>query len=128
MQALLIDDSRALRRILGQMLRELGYTVREAGDGQQGLELLQSGPAPDVVLVDWNMPRMNGLEFVQAVRAQPRFAQLPLMMVTSETEMERVSAAITAGANEYVMKPFVKEIIADKLQMMGVLPGEVSHA
>lgn len=128
MHALLIDDSRALRRILGQMLRELGYTVSEAGDGQQGLELLQSGPLPDVVLVDWNMPRMNGLEFVQAVRSQPRFTQLPLMMVTSETEMERVSAAITAGANEYVMKPFVKEIIADKLQMMGVLPGEVSNA
>jgi two-component system, chemotaxis family, chemotaxis protein CheY len=121
MHALVIDDSRALRRILGDMLRQLGLTVSEAGNGREGLEVLRNSPTPDVVLVDWNMPEMNGLEFVRAVRAEPKFSDLPLMMVTTETEMEQMVTALEAGANEYVMKPFGKECIADKLTMLGVL-------
>jgi two-component system chemotaxis response regulator CheY len=121
MQALVVDDSRALRRLLSSMLQQLGFQVREAGNGSEGLAELARGPRPDVVLVDWNMPVMNGLEFIQQVRGQTQFRDLPLMMVTTETETERVEAALAAGANEYVMKPFDKSVIADKLQLLGLL-------
>lgn len=120
MRALIVDDSRALRRILGDMLRQLGYEVAEAVNGRDALQHLLEKARPDIVLVDWNMPEMNGLEFIQNVRAEGRFADLPLMMVTTETELEQMSAALEAGANEYVMKPFGKEVIADKLQLLGL--------
>jgi two-component system, chemotaxis family, chemotaxis protein CheY len=120
MKALVIDDSRSLRRILGGMLRELGFEVTEAGNGAEGLATLESVEQPDVVLVDWNMPVMSGLEFVQVVRSQPRFEHLPLMMVTTETEIEQVGTALEAGVNEYVMKPFDKRVIVEKLQLLGV--------
>lgn len=119
MRAMIIDDSRVLRRLLGDMLRHFGFDVCEAVNGSEGLDLLQRGSSPDVVLVDWNMPVMNGLQFVKAVRADERFQTLPLMMVTSETEIEQMQTALAAGANEYVMKPFGKEVIADKLQLLG---------
>lgn len=101
------------------MLKQLGFEVAEAVHGQDALDQLAAGLAPDVVLVDWNMPVLNGLDFVRAVRAQPHYQELPLMMVASETEVEQMSLAQAAGANEYVMKPFGKEVIADKLQMLG---------
>jgi len=119
MEALIIDDSRVLRRLLGDMLRHIGFEVREANNGREGMEQLRLRPMPDVVLVDWNMPVMNGLQFVEAVRSQDEFSQLPIMMVTSETEFARVETAITAGANEYVMKPFDQDVIAEKLQLLG---------
>jgi len=120
MHALVIDDSRAMRRIIGDMMRQLGFEVTEAVHGKAGYEQLLGGLMPNVVLVDWNMPEMNGLEFVQAVRANDCFANLPLVMVTTETEMEKVAAALEDGANEYVMKPCSREILADKLQLLGV--------
>ena len=119
MHALVIDDSWLVRQVLCDMLGQLGFAVTEARNGREGLDRLRGGPAPDVVLVDWNMPEMNGLEFVKTVRAEGRFKSLPLMMVTCETEVEEISAALAAGANEYVMKPFYKEVIADKLQLLG---------
>ena len=121
MHALVIDDSRALRRILGEMLRQVGFQVTEAGNGREGLAAVRSSTPLDVVLVDWNMPEMNGLEFVRAVRADDQYARLPLMMVTTETETEQMVTALAAGANEYVMKPFSRECIVDKLTIMGVL-------
>ncbi len=121
MQALIVDDSRTMRRILGEVVRQLGFDVVEAGNGREALLSLEQGGRPDVVLVDWNMPEMNGLEFVQSVRRDQRFQDLPLMMVTTEIEMEQMTAALEAGANEYLMKPFGKEAIADKLQLLGVL-------
>jgi two-component system chemotaxis response regulator CheY len=121
MQALIVDDSRVLRRILGAYLQQLGFQVHEASNGREALQLLQTSALPDVVLVDWNMPEMNGLEFIQAVRSDDRFQELPLIMVTTELEMDHVSTALTIGATEYVMKPFSKESIADKLQLIGLL-------
>lgn len=122
MQALVIDDSRALRRILADMLRQLGFSeIGEAANGSEGLNYLQNSITPDIVLVDWNMPVMNGLEFVREVRKHEQFASLPLMMVTTETEMEQMASALEAGANEYVMKPFTKEVIGEKLSMLGIL-------
>jgi two-component system chemotaxis response regulator CheY len=76
---------------------------------------------PEVVLVDWNMPEMNGYEFVQAVRGDESYQRMPLLMVTTETEMEQVARALHAGVNEYVMKPFTKDVIREKLAIMGVL-------
>ncbi|HVW36287.1 MAG TPA: response regulator [Pirellulales bacterium] len=120
MRALVIDDSKPIRSILGKFLRELGFDITEAANGKLALdELSRLGP-PDLALVDWNMPEMNGLEFVQSVRANHRYDQMPMMMVTTETDMERVAAALDAGANEYVMKPFTKDVILEKLQLLGM--------
>ena len=120
MRALVIDDSRAIRSILGKMLVEQGYEVEEACDGAEALSKVLSGPAPDVALVDWNMPEMNGYEFVQAARANPALDSMRLMMVTTESELTRVMEALEAGADEYVMKPFTVEIITDKLRLIGL--------
>ncbi len=120
MKALVIDDSRAIRRIIGEMLRDIGFEVIEAGNGLEALSQLEKHGKPDIALVDWNMPEMNGLEFIKAVRAKSEYGDLPLMMVTTETEMERMAAAFVAGVNEYVMKPFDRETIMEKLQILGV--------
>ena len=120
MRALLIDDSRAIRRIIGDIMKSLGFEVTEAIHGLDGLAKLEEFGTPDIVLVDWNMPEMNGLEFIKAVRANPLYEDLPLMMVTTETEMERMAMAFMAGVNEYVMKPFDKAMIAEKLEILGI--------
>jgi two-component system chemotaxis response regulator CheY len=106
--------------MLSKMLKELGCSVCEAADGKRALEVLKDHPETSLVLVDWNMPVMNGLEFVQAVRANGHYATLKLMMVTTEVEMMNVVRALEAGANEYVMKPFTKEIISEKMKLMGI--------
>jgi two-component system chemotaxis response regulator CheY len=119
--ALVIDDSRAMRAILGKQLRQLGYEVLEAGHGEEALERIAESPTqPVLALVDWNMPRMNGLEFVQAVRARPELAGLRLVMVTSETELAQVRAALDAGADEYLMKPFTPDALLAKLANVGL--------
>lgn len=102
-------------------MRELGFDVSEAANGREGLEELRAHGRPDVVLVDWNMPEVNGLEFVEAVRADEQYQTLPMMMVTTETEIDQMATALAAGANEYVMKPFTRDIIADKLQLLNLL-------
>ena len=120
MRALVIDDSRAMRSILGKILMGLGFAVDEAGHGRDGLDCLRQGLRPDVILLDWNMPEMNGYEFLKAVRADRAYRDLTIMMVTTESEMSQVVRALAAGANEYVMKPFTAEVIRDKLTLLGV--------
>ena len=119
MNALVIDDSRAMRMILGRMLRELGMEVAEAANGRLALDLLDEGLDPGVVLVDWNMPEMTGIEFVDAVRQPPYLSTARIVMVTTETEVPQIAQALEAGADEYVMKPFTKESIFEKLQLLG---------
>jgi two-component system chemotaxis response regulator CheY len=102
------------------MLTEIGFTVAEASHGREALTHLQANADMDVVLVDWNMPEMNGLELVQAVRKEDRFKKIPLMMVTTETEMSQMVRALEAGAQEYVMKPFTKDVIEAKLRVLGL--------
>ena len=121
MRALVIDDSKAIRLILGKMLREMGFEIFEAGHGRQALERLKEVGKVEICLVDWNMPEMNGFEFVSAVRTDPGYNDMLLMMVTTETEMSQVIKALEAGANEYVMKPFTKDIIREKLTLLGVV-------
>ena len=120
--ALIIDDSRAIRRILGGTMRELGFEVSEAANGREALERLEEINDPvQLMLVDWNMPVMNGLDFVLQVRKQKRFESSLILMVTTETAIEQMVRALEAGANEYVMKPFTKGVIEDKLRLMGIL-------
>jgi two-component system chemotaxis response regulator CheY len=121
MRVLVIDDSRAIRIIIASILKELGMDVIEAGNGREGLQRLADEGDVELVLVDWNMPEMNGLEFIQAVRAQPAHSGVRIMMVTTETEQSQVIRALEAGANEYLMKPFTKEVLVAKLSLMDVL-------
>jgi two-component system chemotaxis response regulator CheY len=122
-RAMVIDDSRAMRMILSSTLTELGYEVSTAANGQEALDYLkEEKPGLQLMLVDWNMPGVDGLEFLKRVRTNPFYASSALMMVTTETEVEQMVMALEAGANEYVMKPFTTEIIVDKLRLMGLLP------
>ena len=117
MRALVLDDSRAVRKILRNYLEALGFQVVEAEDGQAGLERFTDSVGDfDLALVDWNMPVMGGLDFVKAVRALEFGHEVHLMMVTTETEIEKVVAALEAGANEYLTKPFTQEMVAEKVK------------
>ena len=121
-KAMIIDDSRAMRRILGETVRELDFEVSEASNGREALAKLDNmGPPVRLMLVDWNMPEMNGLEFVTQLRQDERFEGSLIVMVTTETAIDQILNALEAGANEYVMKPFTKEIIQDKLRLLGLL-------
>jgi two-component system chemotaxis response regulator CheY len=120
MRALVIDDSRAIRMLIGNILREIGVEVIEAGDGQEALEQLKRNPDVELMLVDWNMPVLNGLDFIRAVRSQRAYDGVRIMMVTTETESEQVVRALNAGANEYLMKPFNKDILVAKLNLLDV--------
>ncbi|GIH97618.1 chemotaxis protein CheY [Planobispora siamensis] len=123
MHAMVIDDSRAMRLILRRIVTQLGFEVHEAGNGREALELLEKMDAPPTVaLIDWNMPEMNGLEFVTAVRSQERYRQITLMMVTTESEHGQIVRALAAGAHEYVIKPFTPEAITEKLALLGLVP------
>ena len=126
MRALVIDDSRAMRRIVTSILEGFGYEVRDAGHGREGLDVLDEGWVPDLCCVDWNMPVMDGLQFVSAVRANPAWRALTLMMVTSESEQGQIVRALAAGAHEYVIKPFTADGLRDKLALLGLLPVEVA--
>lgn len=106
--------------MLSRFMVELGYECSEAGHGKDALARLGEGPMPDVILCDWNMPEMNGLELVKAVRADARYADVKIVMATTETESSQVSDAMTAGANEYLMKPFTKESLQGKLGILGL--------
>jgi two-component system chemotaxis response regulator CheY len=119
-QVLVIDDSRTMRLILGRMLRDLGLEVTEASNGRDALAQLDAGLSPSVILVDWNMPEMTGIEFVEAVRRPPYESTAKVVMVTTETEVPQVRRALEAGADEYVMKPFTSDAIIEKLQLLGL--------
>lgn len=117
--ALVIDDSGTTRKIIAGILREIGFEVAEAANGREGLERLRELAKPALVVVDWNMPELDGLGFVEAVRADHAYDDVPLMMVTTEAEKKNVVRALTAGANEYMMKPFTREMLVEKLALIG---------
>jgi two-component system, chemotaxis family, chemotaxis protein CheY len=119
MRCLIVDDSKAMRAFISSIVAKLGYETCEAGNGKEALERLQSTSGVSFALVDWNMPIMNGYEFVKAVRKMPEFDEVKLMMVTTETEIAQVEKALRAGANEYMMKPFSQDVLQEKLLMLG---------
>ena len=109
--------------ILGRTLKELGFEVREAGNGIEALAVMEvEKSSVTLVLADWNMPEMNGLELLKRLRQDPELSSLVIIMVTTETEVDQMVVALEAGANEYVMKPFTKNILVEKLQLVGVHP------
>ncbi|MBC8069833.1 MAG: response regulator [Deltaproteobacteria bacterium] len=121
MQALVVDDSRAIRSVICRMLRQLGYTVIDAGNGREALDALaKQTQTPDLALLDWNMPVMDGYALLCELRRDPRYAATQIMMVTTETEISRMVSALEAGANEYLMKPFTAEALQEKLAVMGL--------
>lgn len=126
MRAMIIDDSRAMRSILRRIVTGLEFETSEAGHGQEALDQLRSStaagaPVPDLCLVDWNMPVMDGYTFVQRVRANPEWRAITLMMVTTESEEGQIVKALAAGAHEYVIKPFTPDAIVEKLELLGLL-------
>ena len=121
-KALVVDDSRTIRIIIRRILLELGYEVCEASNGREALEVLEAEkPDVDLVLADWNMPVMNGLELLKELRQDSEFCGLKVLMVTTETEMEHMKSALDAGADEYVMKPFTRDILLEKLEIVGIV-------
>jgi two-component system, chemotaxis family, chemotaxis protein CheY len=126
--AMVVDDSWAIRLILARTLGKLGVETRFAGNGREAMEVLrEAGSTINLVLVDWNMPEMTGIDFIREVRSTPEYDRLALMMVTTETQAEQMMEALAAGADEYVMKPFTDEIIADKLRLIDKLRDVVIH-
>jgi two-component system chemotaxis response regulator CheY len=104
-------------------LKELGYEVCEAGNGKEALKVMAAEKATvNLVLADWNMPEMNGLELLKQLRLDPELASLKILMVTTENDLDHIVSALEAGANEYVMKPFTKDILREKLELVGILP------
>ncbi|MDE3187428.1 MAG: response regulator [Acidobacteriota bacterium] len=120
MQALIVDDSRFVRGYLRSLLEEMGIECEEAGDGQSGLDLLCSAGPFHLALLDWNMPVMNGFEMLQRMRASG-FTSVRVVMVTTEAENECILRALDAGADEYLMKPFDDQALAEKLAMLGLM-------
>jgi two-component system chemotaxis response regulator CheY len=120
-RALVVDDSRVVRLIVAQTLREVGMEVVEAANGIAALEQLERYDDLKLMLLDWNMPEMNGIELLTKVREQRCYDGIQILMVTSESEGAQVSRALKAGANEYLMKPFGKEVLIAKLNLMDVL-------
>ncbi len=123
MRALIVDDSRFIRDYLASVLNEHGVECTAAENGQAGLQCLGSS-LYDVALIDWNMPVMDGLEMVKAVRSDPKLGAVKILMVTTEAENGYIEAALDAGADEYLMKPFDESGLMEKLEMIGVFPGQ----
>jgi two-component system chemotaxis response regulator CheY len=122
-KVLVVDDSRAVRMILSKVLGELGFEVREAANGREALEVIEKEKnSVSLVLLDWNMPELNGFDLLRQLRRRPDLSSLVIVMVTTETELDHIRAALAAGANEYVMKPFTKEILREKLELIGIHP------
>lgn len=115
MKILVVDDHESMRRIEKQILNDLGYkNVDMADDGITALPMLQAG-AYDFVISDWNMPKMEGLELLKAIRADSRLAKIPVLLVTAESKKEKIIEAAQAGVNDYVVKPFNAEILKAKI-------------
>ena len=120
--AIVIDDSSAMRMILRRIVSNLGFEVTLAEHGRDALDKMASATHPfDVALIDWNMPVMNGLEFIQEVRGDPRYGAVTLMMVTTESEQSQMVRALAAGAHEYLIKPFTPDAVAEKLEILGLV-------
>ena len=123
MHMLVLDDSLTARGMIGNMLEDLGFTYSEASNGEEALELMDSSEKPDLVLVDWHMPKMNGIEFIIQMRSQPEYDSVVALMVTTESEINRIDEALEAGANEYLMKPFDLDALTQKLKILGFVKG-----
>ena len=117
---LIVDDSKVIRKVARHILETMEFEVAEAADGQEALEHCTSS-APDVILLDWNMPTMSGMDFLKAYRANNASPSAKVIFCTTENGIGHIQAAIAAGADEYVMKPFDRETLETKLQIVGCM-------
>ncbi|RRJ84980.1 chemotaxis response regulator CheY [Aestuariirhabdus litorea] len=116
MKILIVDDFSTMRRIIKNLLRDLGFTnTAEADDGQTALPMLQTGGF-DFLVTDWNMPGMTGIDLLRAVRADPKLSTLPVLMVTAEAKRDQIIEAAQAGVNGYVVKPFTAQALKEKIE------------
>lgn len=122
MRALVVDDSRSMRSIITKQLKELGFEVFDAANGQEAMAKLHNTKGINLVLLDWNMPEMDGLEVLSLIRSEQDYKDVRIMMVTTESEMSQVAIALEAGASEYLMKPFDREALLEKLILLGMDP------
>lgn len=116
---LIVDDSRVIRKVSRHLLEGMGFAVSEAANGQEALQQCDDA-MPDVILLDWNMPVMSGIDFLGQLRGRPDGDAPKVVFCTTENDVAHIKAAIEAGANEYVMKPFDQETLHIKLQLVGV--------
>jgi two-component system chemotaxis response regulator CheY len=116
---LVVDDSRVIRKVSRRILEDLGFEVAEASDGVEAMAWC-SAVMPDVILLDWQMPAMDGLEFLKRLRAEPGGGEPRVIFCTVENDLERIREALDAGADEYIMKPFDGGIVAGKLDYLGI--------
>jgi len=117
---LVVDDSRVVRKVARRILEDLAFEVAEAGDGVEALAWVRTA-VPDVILLDWNMPVMNGLDFLRRLRAEPGGDKPKVVFCSVENDLDRIREALTCGADEYIMKPFDGDIVASKLALVGLL-------
>lgn len=128
MRALVVDDSRAMRSALRRLMEQLGFDVLEAADGLQALDVLaESADSIDVALIDWHMPELDGLGLVARMQDDPELFRIRKMMVTAETDLRRVMEALRVGADEYLMKPITRDVLVDKLALLGLVPATVDQ-
>jgi len=113
--ALVVDDSMAMRRIQGKALEAMGYQVSTAGNGVEALAVLGALTRCDLLLTDWHMPEMEGIDLVRAVRKDPRWASIRIVMVTSESDTKAIESALAAGADDFLMKPFTADTLAARI-------------
>lgn len=120
-KALVVDDSRTMRKILAKTLNELGFEVLEAANGREALDVIDAEKTTvALILVDWDMPEMNGLDLLKRLRQTLEFSSTVVVMVTAQTDLDHIGEALDAGANEYVMKPFTNDILVGKLELTGI--------
>ncbi len=116
-----MDDSKTIRTILARTVTEIGFDVLEAANGREALEVIAAEKTPfNLILLDWDMPEMNGLEMLKRLRRMPEISPPVVVMVTAQSDLDHIGKALDAGANEYVMKPFNKEILVGKLELTGI--------
>ncbi len=127
MKVLIVDDSGPVRKIMKRMFREMGHETIEAADGKEALAQLQAGSGIGLIMLDWNMPNMDGMQLLEALESEGTSIQKPIVvLVSTENQMEKILHAISKGASEYIMKPFTREILEEKLAILGIKSG--SHA
>ena len=119
-RCLIVDDSRVVRKVARRIIEDLRFEADEAADGQQALDACRKG-MPDAVLLDWNMPVMNGIDFLRALRREPGGERPVVVFCTTENDVNHIAEAMRSGANEYIMKPFDSEIVESKFSEVGLV-------
>jgi len=117
---LIVDDSSVVRKVARRIVEKFGYTVAEAADGTDALDYVNANPMPDAILLDWNMPQMQGIDFLESLRKMPGGKAPKVVFCTTENDLQKISRALWAGADEYIMKPFDEDILATKFATVGL--------